>query len=177
VDFVFANFANGATMPSDFESYTVTRLDQLEAQQRRLRRRATWLSVLVVGQGLILLYLLLPVGRIGIPKYVEASYFVLVDGHGRVRGELKMDEGPQLQLLTEKGQERATVWVNHDGSASLILMDNAGVRAVLLYAYDGGVGIQFNDQKGGRSGFIQTDQQPGFSKFDDAAPPPMGPKR
>ena len=71
------------------------------------------------------LYLLLPVGsRLGLPRVVEASRFTLVDERGRVRANLAMDEGPRLELLSESGQARASLWVNHTGAATVILLDN-----------------------------------------------------
>lgn len=158
-------------MPLEFD-YVLTKLELLETGHGRLRRRTRWLTVLVVGQGLILLYLLLPVGRLGIPKYVEASYFVLVDDHGRVRGELKMDQGSRLQLLTEDGQERAVLWVNHDNAACVILIDNRpNGRSLLLYANNDGTGLDLRDEKGAQAAFIQSNKQPGLQIVDNPAPP------
>jgi hypothetical protein len=158
-------------MPSDFESYAVGRLDELEARDRRLRRRVTRLTVLVAAQGVLLLYLLLPVGRLGVPKYLEASRFVLVDDRGRVRGQLVDDQGPQLELLTEDGQSRAVLWVNHDESAALLLMDNrgGGGRGASVSAHDDGAWVQLSDQKGERVLLELSDQQSGLQKIP--APP------
>lgn len=161
-------------MPSEFE-YALSRLDQLEVGQRRLRRRSRCLMVLAGGQGVLLLYLLLPVGRLGIPKYLEANWFVLVDDQGRVRGELKMDQGPKLELYTEKGDERAVLFVNHDGTAALMLLDNhpgSGYSA-MVYAWDEGAALDFGDASGTRAGFQLTDKQPGLQKIDE---PPGKPK-
>jgi hypothetical protein len=162
-------------MPSEFD-YAVSRLDQFEAGYRRLRRRVAWLTVLVVGQGVALLYLLLPVGRLGIPKYLEANWFVLVDGHGRVRGELGMEEGPQLKLLTEKGDERALLYVNHDKTAGVMLLDNqpGSGRAAMMYVNDDVASFDLTDPKGARAGFRLSDQEPGLQRIDE--PPPAKPK-
>lgn len=164
-------------MPTEFET-AVNRLDLFEAQLRRQRRYVMGLTTLVLGQGVLLLYLLLPVGRLfgGAPKVIEASRFVLVDDRGQVRGELKMDNGPVLVLLSASGQERAALDVNHNAAAGLTLMDNGAGRAVLVYASDEGAAVEFHDRRGGRSGFIQTDEQAGFRRFDNPAPPPAGPK-
>jgi hypothetical protein len=161
-------------MPSEFE-YALTQLNRLEAGYRRLRRRTLWLTVLVVGQGVLLLYLLLPVGRLGIPKYQEANWFVLVDDHGRVRGEWKMDQGPKLELFTEKGEERAVLFVNHDNTAFMMLFDNhpGSGYAASMYAYDGGAAIDLDDPNGARAGFTLNDKKPGLQKIDE--PPPAKP--
>lgn len=89
-------------MPSDFDSYIVARVDQLEAGQRRLRWRVIWLMVLAASQGAFLLYLLLPVGRLGIPKYVEASRFVLVDDDGRLRGGVENGQWARARIIRRK---------------------------------------------------------------------------
>ena len=164
-------------MPSDFESYVVARLDELETRHRRQRRLGMWLGMIAAGQGLLLLYLLLPVsGWLGVPKLIEASRFVLVDDRGRVRAELVDDQGPRLSLLTADGQERAILWVNHDGAARVLLTDNrngAG-RIACLYAFDEGAGVELLDQKGARATLMLSEQQSGLHLFDEKGRPAPG---
>ena len=161
-------------MSSDFDR-AVNRLDQFEAQLRRQRRYVIGLTVLVLGQGVLLLYLLLPVGRLfGAPKSIEASHFVLVDGRGQVRGEWLDDSGPVLKLFSEQGQERAVVMVNYQGTASIVLLDNrpGGGRAAMLFANDDESGVDFRDLKGTQAGLMLSDKHPGLQKYGE--PPRAG---
>jgi len=167
----------GEAMPSDFEAFVAGRLDELENCNRRLRRNGTWLAIFAVGQGIILLYLLLPVsGWLGVPKYVEATRFVLVDDRGRVRGELTMDQGPVLQLRTDDGKERAVLTVNHENAAHLLLLDNRdnGGRAAHLYAYDNGAALELRDRNGGKISLALSDMQSGLQMFDEKGLPVPG---
>ena len=161
-------------MPSDFEAYAVRRLDELEGRVRRGRRHQFWLSAVVAGQGILLLYLLLPVGRVGIPKYLEASHFVLLDGAGRVRGEWGMDlgQGPSFRLLTDGGQMPASFWVNHDGSANVILKDNSSGGAAILSAHPDEAGLLLIDPKGRQAGLKLDGKQPGLQQYDRPPPKP-----
>lgn len=149
-------------MPSDFEAYVVVRLDELESKNRRQRRLAMGLSVVAAGQGLLLLYLLLPVsGWLCVPKTIEASRFVLVDDRGRMRAELHEDQGPSLTLFTEDGQERATIWVNNNGGAFVLLMDSregAG-RVASLAASDDESGVWLGDGRGASASLLLNDKK------------------
>src|SRR5687767_15733936 len=112
-------------MPPDFETFALTRLDQMEARQRRLTRFGLILLLGNVALALLLLFQLArSEGWLGAPGTVTATRFVLLDEAGRMRGEWREDEGPRLTLSTSDGLERATLWVNHNGAASLILLDN-----------------------------------------------------
>ena len=166
-------------MPSDFETYITARLDELEARHRRLKVFSAVLSVLTAGLALAVLYLLLPVGSwFGLPKVVVASRFVLLDGKGRVRGELAMASGPKLQLSTADGEPRATLWVNHDGAASVRVSSNwhrAG-RVAMLSAYDEGANLSLFDEKTvTRATFAVRGDHIGFEWFDAQGKPVPAP--
>lgn len=160
-------------MPSEFE-HALTQLNRLESGQRRLQRRVTRLTIVVVGQGVLLSYLLFPVGRLGIPKYVEANWFVLVDGNGRVRGEWIEDNGPHPRLFTEKGEERALLYVNHDNDAGVMLSDKhpGSGRWALLYAHDKETGVRLYEPSGAQAGFELSDRKSGLQTIDEPPPTP-----
>ena len=83
-----------------------------------------------------------------------------------------MDQGPRLQLLTEEGQERAVLSVNHDNAACVILIDNRpNGRSAVLYANDDGTGLDLRDEKGAQAAFIQSNKQAGLQIVDNPAPP------
>jgi hypothetical protein len=98
-----------------------------------------------------------------------------VDDSGRVRGELTEEFGPMLRLYTEKGQERALLYVNHDNTAALMLLDNdpGSGRSAVVYAHDNVSGIELTDQRGARAGFELNNKKAGLQMIDE---PPSRPK-
>ncbi len=161
-------------MSSDFPATVAARFQRLEAQHRRLKWSLAALLLLVLAQALAILYLLLPVTSwLRLPRVIEANRFVLVDERGRSRAELIMDQGPRLRLSSADGAHRATLWVNHDGAASLILLDNnngAG-RSAVLSAQDDGTALNFIDAKATRLTLQATKDALGLQTFDKRGKP------
>ncbi len=105
----------------------------IAAELALLHRRVRWLTAVCVflGLGVVLLmvYRFLPV-----QPELAAHRFVLVDEHGRVRGQFGQwrDGSPLLQLMGPDGRERLLLVASQDGSTGLRILDTTRTHRVFL---------------------------------------------
>jgi hypothetical protein len=125
-----------ATPP--LEMALLRRLDEVERDNRRLRRLGMY--VLVVAGALLGLAAAIVVvaARHGMPGFVpeltEARRFVVRDEEGRVRATLGSNKDGTAQLLLQDagGRERLRVSVLTDGGAGVALVDSSGQSRMVL---------------------------------------------
>lgn len=169
------------------------RLDELERDNRRLKRYTTTMLVviaLVLGLGAALVFYSGKVGLPGSPLTVSAQQFVLRDTKGTIRGAWGVtDDGAvRIALSDDKGRQRVRLSLLEDGSAglsfadtadrklavlgllpdhttSLVLTDQGGIpRMVLGVQGNGSSNIVFADQSGSTRAGLGVDTK-GFGTF------------
>ena len=106
------------------------RLDELERDNRRMRRYVTSMLVIVamvLGLGAALIWYSVRSGLPGSPLTVSARQFVLRDAAGNVRGALGLGEDGAVRLVLSDSNERQRVRLSllGDGSAGLSFADSA----------------------------------------------------
>jgi hypothetical protein len=170
------------------EGRIVNRLDQLERDNRRLRRYVTAMLVviaMVLGLGASLIWYSSRSGLPGSPQTVAARQFVLRDANGKVRGALGLGDDGAVRLVLSDPNERQRVRLSllEDGSAglsfadssdrklavfgllpdyttNLALTDPAGIpRAVLGVSPDGSSNLVFADQSGNTRAGLGVDSR------------------
>ena len=170
------------------EGRIVERLEQLERDNRRLRRYTTVMLIVVamaLGLGTALLWYSVRSGLPGSPQTVSARQFVLRDANGRVRGAWGVDDSGAVRLaLSDEGErQRVRLSLLQDGSAglsfadsadrklavlgllpdnttNLALTDPAGIpRAVLGVASDGSSNLVFADREGSTRAGLGVDNR------------------
>jgi hypothetical protein len=170
------------------EGRIVNRLEQLERDNRRLRRYTTVMLIVVamaLGLGTALLWYSVRSGLPGSPQTVSARQFVLRDANGRVRGAWGVDDSGAVRLaLSDEGErQRVRLSLLQDGSAglsfadsadrklavlgllpdnttNLALTDPAGIpRAVLGVASDGSSNLVFADREGSTRAGLGVDNR------------------
>lgn len=119
------------------EGRIVNRLDQLERDNRRLRRYTTTMLVvvaMVLGLGTALVWYSVRSGLPGSPVTVSARQFVLRDSDGNVRGVWGLDDSGAVRLSLSDAGERQRVRLSllRDGSAGLSLADSADRKLAVL---------------------------------------------
>jgi hypothetical protein len=130
------------------------RLDELERDNRRLRRYTTIMLVviaLVLGLGAALVFYSGRMGLPGSPQTVSAQQFVLRDAKGAVRGAWgTTDDGTvRITLNDAKGRQRVRLSLLDDGSAGLSFADTADRKlAVLGLLPDHTTSLVLTDQGG-----------------------------
>lgn len=119
----------------------VERVERLEAEVRRWRRRAAVLALAVIAVGTM--------GALADRRVVEARRFVVRDSLGRVRAELGgEDTSIALRVRDETGVPRLTVGVESE-AAVLVLSDATGrPRAGLVTLGHGAPGLTLYDAGG-----------------------------
>jgi hypothetical protein len=125
----------------------VQTLARVETEHRRLKRVAV-----AALAGIAAVVLMGQARPSRVAKVVEAERFVLRDGRGRLRADLRMADraGPELALYDED-VPRLLVGLGSDGSPSLALYGKDGVqRASLDLQSDGTVAMHFTDTGGQR---------------------------
>ena len=132
------------TQPSDAEAAQLRaeaalghRLDELERDNRRLKRYTTTMLVvvaLVLGLGAALVFYSGKVGLPGSPLTVSAQQFVLRDSKGAIRGAWGVtDDGSvRIALSDAKGRQRVRLSLLDDGSAGLSFADTADRKLAVL---------------------------------------------
>ena len=164
------------------------RLEQVERDNRRLRRYTTAMLVVVamgLGLGAALIWYSVRSGLPGSPLTVSARQFVLRDAEGKVRGAWGLDEdgSVRLALSDAEGRQRVRLSLLQDGSAglsfadsadrklavlgllpdhttNLALTDPAGIpRAVLGVASDGSSNLVFADRAGSTRAGLGVDSR------------------
>jgi hypothetical protein len=176
------------------EGRIVNRLEQLERDNRRLRRYTTVMLIVVamaLGLGAALLWYSVRSGLPGSPQTISARQFILRDANGRVRGAWGLDDSGAVRLaLSDEGErQRVRLSLLQDGSAglsfadsadrklavlgllpdhttNLALTDPAGIpRAVLGVAPDGSSNLVFADREGATRAGLGVDSR-GLGTFD-----------
>jgi hypothetical protein len=176
------------------EGRIVNRLEQLERDNRRLRRYTTLMLIvvaMVLGLGTALLWYSVRSGLPGSPQVVSARQFVLRDANGRARGAWGLDDSGAVRLtLSDEGErQRVRLSLLQDGSAglsfsdsadrklavlgllpdnttNLALTDPAGIpRAVLGVASDGSSNLVFADRGGATRAGLGVDSR-GLGTFN-----------
>jgi hypothetical protein len=112
------------------EGRIVNRLEQLERDNRRLRRYTTSMLVVVammLGLGAALIWYSVRSGLPGSPSTVSARQFVLRDSDGTTRGAWGLgDDGAVRFVLNDgEGRQRVRLSLLRDGSAGLSFADSA----------------------------------------------------
>jgi hypothetical protein len=113
------------------------RLDELERDNRRLKRYTTTMLVivaLVLGLGAALVFYSGKAGLPGSPQTVSAQQFVLRDGKGTIRGAWGVtdDGSARISLNDERGRQRVRLSLLEDGSAGLSFADTADRKLAVL---------------------------------------------
>ena len=121
---------SGAPQEPRGEGSIVDRLDQLERDNRRLRRYTTTMLLvvaMVLGLGAALIWFSVRSGLPGSPLTVSARQFVLRDTDGTLRGTwgLGDDGAVRLVLSDGDGRQRVRLSLLQDGSAGLSFADSA----------------------------------------------------
>ncbi len=130
------------------------RLDELERDNRRLRRYTTMMLVvvaLVLGLGAALVFYSGRMGLPGSPQTVSAQQFILRDAKGAVRGGwgTTEDGSVRLSLNDARGRQRVRLSLLEDGSAGLSFADTADRKlAVLGLLPDHTTSLVLTDQGG-----------------------------
>jgi hypothetical protein len=106
------------------------RLDEIERDNRRLRRYTTTMLVvvaMVLGLGAALIWYSVRSGLPGSPLTVSARQFVLRDNRGTVRGAWGIGDDGALRLVMsdDEGRQRVRISLLKDGSAGLSFADSA----------------------------------------------------
>ena len=119
------------------EAAIVRRLENLERDNRRLRRYGiTMLIVLAafLGVGASLLYFSGAYGLPGSPQMVAARQFLLRDARGTIRGTwgVAKDGSVRLALSDDRGRQRIRLSLLEDGSAGLTFADTADRKLAVL---------------------------------------------
>lgn len=112
------------------EGRIVHRLDELERDNRRLRRYTTVMLVvmaMVLGLGAALIWYSVRSGLPGSPNTVSARQFVLRDNTGTTRGAWGLGDDGAVRLVLNDGEGRQRVRLSllKDGSAGLSFADSA----------------------------------------------------
>jgi hypothetical protein len=178
------------------EGRIVNRLDQLERDNRRLRRYVTTMLVIVamvLGLGTALIWYSVRSGLPGSPHIASARQFVLRDATGKVRGAWGLGDDGAVRFVLNDGNERQRVRISllRDGSAglsfsdsadrklavfgllpdyttNLALTDPAGIpRAVLGVSPDGSSNLVFADRSGSTRAGLGVDSR-GMGTFSVA---------
>jgi hypothetical protein len=114
------------------------RVEELERDNRRLRRLGTYM---LVGIGTLLgltTSIIVVAARHGMPGFVpqvtEARSFVLRDGDGQIRATLGMNKkgAAQLSLQDAAGRDRVRLSVLDDGSSGVAFVDSAGASRIVM---------------------------------------------
>jgi hypothetical protein len=113
------------------------RLDELERDNRRLKRYTSmmlFVVALVLGLGAALVFYSGKVGLPGSPQTVSAQQFVLRDRSGTIRGAWGMggDGAVRIALSDEHGRQRVRLSLLQDGSAGLSFADTADRKLAVL---------------------------------------------
>jgi len=119
------------------ESRILHRLDELERDNRRLRRYAGTVLVvvaMVLGLGAALIFYSVRSGLPGSPQAVSARQFVLRDGKGTVRGAWGLSEDGSVRFVLSDagGRQRVRLSLLQDGSAGLSFADSADRKLAVL---------------------------------------------
>ena len=138
-----------------FEAALAHRMEQVEYDNRRLRRLTTIMGVgLAIVLGLLAAVLAFS-ARYGLPgstaSEVAAKQFTLRDAGGRVRGIWGTSDSGRVSLVLQDGAGKQRVKLNllPDGSTGLAFADSAGhSRAVFALMPDESAQLVFGDQLG-----------------------------
>jgi hypothetical protein len=119
------------------EAAIVHRLEDLERDNRRLRRYTTTMLVgiaMLLGLSVVLLYFYGGPGLPGSAQIVSGRQFVLRDASGKVRGVwgTAKDGSVRLALSDAQGNQRVRLSLLEDGSAGLAFADTADRKLAVL---------------------------------------------
>jgi hypothetical protein len=119
------------------EGRIVHRLDELERDNRRLRRYTTTMLVvtaMVLGLGAALIWYSVRSGLPGSPLSVSARQFVLRDASGTIRGAWGLDDDGAVRFVLSdaSGRQRVRLSLLQDGSAGLSFADSADRKLAVL---------------------------------------------
>lgn len=131
------------------------RVEALEAENQKLKRRGMMVLVLtavLLGIGMALVVTAARHGMPGfVPDIVESKEFVLRDAEGRVRGAWGSDDEGAIRLVLQDHRNGTSIKLNllDDGSSGLTFSDSAGTpRLVLAVLPDETVNFVMGDGRG-----------------------------
>ena len=115
----------------------LNRLDELERDNRRLRRYATTMLLvvaMVLGLGAALLYYSARSGLPGSPNSVSARQYTLRDSKGVTRGAWGIGEDGAVRFVLSDagGRQRVRLSLLQDGSAGLSFADSVDRKLAVL---------------------------------------------
>jgi hypothetical protein len=115
----------------------LNRLEQVERDNRRLRRNGVTMMVVLamaLGLGAALVYYSGLAGLPGAPQTLSATQFMLRDGKGVIRGAWGMTEDGSVRLVLSDagGRQRVRLSLLEDGSAGLSFADTADRKLAVL---------------------------------------------
>lgn len=133
----------------------IQRLEQLEVENKKLKRQGTMMllfTAILLGIGVALVYTAARRGMPGlVPDVIEAKEFVLRDSEGRVRGVWGQDDQGAIRLVLQDHASANSIKLNllDDGSSGLTFSDSAGTpRLVVAVLPDHTVNFVMADHRG-----------------------------
>ena len=118
----------------------MTTEERLEIVEKELAAAKRRIGRLVIGGAVALVCIAILLAAWLRPAEVRARKFVLVDGDGKTRALLTVDEdGPRLGLTDESGKARAELRVAKNGPTLNLSDKNGNARAGLSVLKDGPV--------------------------------------
>jgi hypothetical protein len=128
-------------MQNEEISLLQSRLRQLEVRQRRLQA--------ALGSGVVVLAAILFGQCASRTDTVRARSFVVVDGEGRTRATLAVEEdSTRLRLFDEKGTRRASLALTKEGFPGLALFHDGDQPGAILEVGPQGPVLRLHDAKG-----------------------------
>jgi len=142
------------------------RLDNLERQNRRLKRLGLGALLLVGGTLLAGFTGERPAKPAAVTETIDAQRFVLKNARGETRAQLGLlgGEFPQLTFLDAKGKTRLSLDLLLD-QPSLTLFDSKGVRASLGLVLDMPV-LSLHDANGKKRVWLAVPSNPVLTLYD-----------
>ena len=145
----------------------IKRLERVEQGVRRYRVALAALGLVVLAAGI--LKAVRTAGASGTPALIQARKFQVVDGAGKVRGELGMHgDNVRFVLYDKAGRGRAALGMVGD-KVGLGLLDKAGKERAGLEVRGDNVGLRFYDKaENARASLVVVGDDVGLGLLDKA---------
>jgi hypothetical protein len=159
---------------------TEQRLENLERELARVKRRSRWLlATVLLGTGLVFLaaawmgtpYKALAADAAKAPTIIRANEFILEDTTGKTCAHMIGEaEGPAFRLFDQKGKRRAAISVNKEGVGILLSDENGKMRAALSSEKNGPRFLLYDENGNARIGLDVFKNCPVLNLFDENRP-------